>query len=1050
MKFAKDLEDNLVPEWQAKYLDYKTGKKKLKAVARALRTVNATPRAPAQPSTGGSSRGLREAQGDARQSLRMFNGGNGSASPNAKTPLISVPENRSLANAASDEEGPLQDAQDFPNYGSFVPSPPGHPKPQNPPALELPDPALDPADVRPANQVPPQKNGAGPSAVNAPKQTGSAYEVGKTHHPLDHRHSLPLSARKLFHTRRTVSTPDGSTPRPFIHRLLTTGGSLQKRRGDLTPSHRDVPMEAYRVLDQRQEEFFEWMDEELKKIEDFYYEREEAAHERLQALKEQLHEMRNRRLQEVFADQQLKQARAAREDEQDSTNEEDAGEHLLNGSNSKTGLTWYRPIQQAWDAAKGASKAQYDKHRKDLEHLKSAVPVPSSQRRFEERRDFVRLQPSHEVPYRQAKRKLKLALLEFYRGLELLKSYALLNRTAFRKLNKKYDKTVHARPAGRYMTDKVNNAWFVQSDVLDAHLHTVEDLYARYFERGNHKLAVGKLRSKATDPGMHHDSAYRNGLLLGAGAVFAIQGLVSARGLLSTSDPVLQTQTQYLLQIYAGYFLVVLLFLLFCFDARVWTRAKINYVFIFEYDTRHALDWRQLSELPCLFAFLEGFFMWLNFSRLGSQKMYSYYPTILVGLTVLFLFFPAKIIYHRSRTWWLYSNWRLVLSGIYPVHFRDFFLGDMYCSETYAMGNIALFSCLYAQHWSDPDRCNSNHSRLLGFLTCLPAIWRCLQCLRRYFDTKNIFPHLVNGGKYIFTILFSMSLSMYRINQTPQLKAFFILSSAINSTYCSVWDLAMDWSLGNPYAKHPFLRDTLGFKRTWIYYLAMVLDPILRFNWIFYAIYADQLQHSAFLSFSVGLTEILRRGMWSLFRVENEHCSNVGRFRASRDVPLPYDIPTSAKSSPRSPSYPSPPRKNQQSTTPSPPDPGLPVASRRASGADLERATTNASDLSATLRRRGVPPRTVSETPVQRGIARVGTLMAEAHVQDFERRKRPGLVSDEQALHEADRAHGEISSDEDEDGEEEEDGLVDRSNEQDLRDAEDLLTGRPDPAGTGS
>jgi hypothetical protein len=39
------------------------------------------------------------------------------------------------------------------------------------------------------------------------------------------------------------------------------------------------------------------------------------------------------------------------------------------------------------------------------------------------------------------------------------------------------------------------------------------------------------------------------------------------------------------------------LFLLFCLDCRVWATSKINYVFIFEYDTRHHLDWRQLSEV---------------------------------------------------------------------------------------------------------------------------------------------------------------------------------------------------------------------------------------------------------------------------------------------------------------------------------------------------------------------------------------------------------------------------------------------------------------------
>lgn len=30
-------------------------------------------------------------------------------------------------------------------------------------------------------------------------------------------------------------------------------------------------------------------------------------------------------------------------------------------------------------------------------------------------------------------------------------------------------------------------------------------------------------------------------------------------------------------------------------------------------------------------------------------------------------------------------QWRLVLAGIYPVEWRDFYLGDMFCSLTYSM-----------------------------------------------------------------------------------------------------------------------------------------------------------------------------------------------------------------------------------------------------------------------------------------------------------------------------------------------------------------------------
>jgi hypothetical protein len=158
------------------------------------------------------------------------------------------------------------------------------------------------------------------------------------------------------------------------------------------------------------------------------------------------------------------------------------------------------------------------------------------------------------------------------------------------------------------------------------------------------------------------------------------------------------------------------------------------------------------------------------------------------------MFLPAPYFYQKSRGWFLYSNWRLLLAGIYPVEFRDFFLGDMFCSLTYAMGHLELFFCLYARHWNEPAMCNSSHSRLLGFFTTIPGIWRALQCLRRYYDTRNVFPHLVNCGKYCFTILAGMSLSLFRIERTTEMMAMFIVFSSINSIYCSIWDVIMDWS----------------------------------------------------------------------------------------------------------------------------------------------------------------------------------------------------------------------------------------------------------------
>jgi len=44
------------------------------------------------------------------------------------------------------------------------------------------------------------------------------------------------------------------------------------------------------------------------------------------------------------------------------------------------------------------------------------------------------------------------------------------------------------------------------------------------------------------------------------------------------------------------------------------------------------------------------------------------------------------------------------------------------------------------------------------FVVCLPAWFRFAQCLRRYRDTKETFPHLLNAVKYatsFFVVIFS-------------------------------------------------------------------------------------------------------------------------------------------------------------------------------------------------------------------------------------------------------------------------------------------------------
>jgi hypothetical protein len=190
----------------------------------------------------------------------------------------------------------------------------------------------------------------------------------------------------------------------------------------------------------------------------------------------------------------------------------------------------------------------------------------------------------------------------------------------------------------------------------------------------------------------------------------------------------------------------------------------------------------------------------------------------------------------------------------------------------------------------------------------------------------------------------------------------------------------------------------LAYKQIWWYYAAMVIDPILRCNWIFYVIYAHELQTSSMVAFFIGLSEVLRRGLWTLFRVENEHCNNVGRFRASRDVPLPYEIED---------------EENRDMLLKTPEDlvhaAGIDQASQdlhpsirraqtsqrilhdcdsrdgtRASATDVEHG--HLASGAASIRRRRP---SLTNSPIARAFRQAGNTMRSAHAQDYERRRKP-------------------------------------------------------------
>lgn len=222
-----------------------------------------------------------------------------------------------------------------------------------------------------------------------------------------------------------------------------------------------------------------------------------------------------------------------------------------------------------------------------------------------------------------------------------------------------------------------------------------------------------------------------------------------------------------------------------------------------------------------------------------------------------------------------------------------------------------------------------------------------------------------------------------------------------------IWDLFMDFSLLQPGSRHWALRDILALKSRWLYYFIMVVDPILRFAWIFYAIFTHNKQHSTIVSFMVAFMEVSRRGMWALFRVENEHCANVSQYKASRDVPLPYHIE---------------PLINRASIDTLPPSrQGTAISS--AAGRP---STATATGVGSPCVEEGMTRRRTDTMASRRNFSRI---LAEAHKQDFEKKRRPAEQVEEEEAAQAGQ------SDEDDYDADESESLLVREAENLARDA---------------
>jgi hypothetical protein len=518
---------------------------------------------------------------------------------------------------------------------------------------------------------------------------------------------------------------------------------------------------------------------------------------------------------------------------------------------------------------------------------------------------------------KQAKNKIRLlqaAFQEHYRSLILLENYRKLNYVASTKIMKKFSKY-----SGNHINDQINEMVkkepFFASPILKEMMENTEQLFTQHVVGGNRKEAMQRLRipSSSNPTGTDNSIIFRCGMWIGIAIVFSgLSIYLYLNDYISTfsedvEPPPFSQLTFFLFRVMA---FPVILTVFIAINIRIWTEVNINYVFIFELNPRRHLTMWQFMELS-----LVSYCLWILFFTfyLFSTIMQAWdvfdirapwaIPLVLMGLYALFIFFPAPFPFGSARWWLIKIILKVAAAPFVPVKFADFWFADQLTSMSDFLFDMQFVFCIYPTTFVPQlkEICDFSYQMGLPLLNMLPIISRLLQCLRRYYDSKDV-NQLANAGKYLSTVMAICATYVHKRVMTQPLfedvsTAWLIIWFTINiwsTLYKYVWDVVMDWGLFRVTdTKYKLLRKNLLYSPIW-YYVAMIQNFAIRTLWLwlfFLRFYiSSAIWDSQFIMFGMAFAELFRRFVWNIFRLENEHLNNADKFRAVVEMPLPFEI----------------------------------------------------------------------------------------------------------------------------------------------------------------
>ncbi|XP_019432505.1 PREDICTED: phosphate transporter PHO1-like [Lupinus angustifolius] len=492
-----------------------------------------------------------------------------------------------------------------------------------------------------------------------------------------------------------------------------------------------------------------------------------------------------------------------------------------------------------------------------------------------------------------AEKMIRSAFVELYKALGLLKTYSSLNMVAFSKILKKFDKVSCQNASASYLKE-VKRSHFISSDKVVRLMDEVESIFTKHFANDDRKKAMKFLRPQ------HHKDSHMTTFLVGLStgcfvSLFCVYAILAHLcGIFSPSTE--QTYMENVYPIFSVFALLSLHLFMYGCNLYMWKGTRINHNFIFEFSPSTALKHRD-AFLMCttLMTTVVGAMVIHLFLRAAgfSPSQVDAIPGILLLFFLVLLICPFDILYRPTRFCFIRVMRNIVCSPFYRVLLVDFFMADQLTSQIPLLRHLETTSChIFATVFKThhPEKCHSGrqYMEITYIISFMPYFWRALQCARRWFDDSDV-NHLANMGKYVSAMIAAGARVTYGRQADYLWFGVVLVTSVVATVYQLFWDFVKDWGFLNLNSRNPLLRDDLVLKNKTIYYMSMALNVVLRLAWV------ETVMHlkvgpvqTKLLDFLLASLEVIRRGHWNFYRLENEHLNNVGHYRAVKTVPLPF------------------------------------------------------------------------------------------------------------------------------------------------------------------